>query len=375
MPVWVSGVEDKQTHIITAKSITIIESGSLAHISGLGLADRAPALSRDGMGWHGTVYADGYELAVTPKTKTSLPPGTTNPNAWNPNLWIAYKADRQPDGSLLGTQLNFIVDGNVADEQDFRNTNDFKIELPDYDKKQPGKVHFFLQNYRILPDRKLQDAINAFGQKLVPAWQRELPDSDPAKIHFRFFVLEKSKNLDRTLSNDAGTVLIPSQLITKLQNEAQLACLLSADIVGALRKDVYRSRTHKHVQEVTEIAAFPAVGILGDVAINSAFSAGYWTPLREHEYLVGLRYVVTAGYDPREAPIALQRISERHPNSTADKPLPSFANYVDAELGFDYMTTDFTPLRKGESEFAALRNMTLAADPRLKKTEKSRLSD
>lgn len=309
MHVSVSGTEDKQTHFIKAKRITIFSSGSLVHLSGLGLEDRAALLSNAPIPWHGTVYADGYELTVDPKTKISLPQNLANPNSWN--LRIAYKAERQHDGSMLATQLDFIVDQNIADEQDYRNSNDFKIELPDYDKKEPGNVHFCLQTYHILPDRNLQAAINAFGKKLVPEWQRNLPDSDPAKIHFRFFVLQKTKNLDKTLSNDTGTVLIPSQVIVKLQNEAQLAVLLSAEIAGALEKDGYRSRSHKHAQVATEIAAYPAVGILGDVAINSAFSAEYWTPLREHEYRVGLRYVVASGYDPREAPIALQRISEK----------------------------------------------------------------
>lgn len=371
----VSGTEDKQTHTITAKRITIFDGGSFAHVSGVGSEDRAPALSQDGTGWHGTVYADGYEFAVDPKTKINLPQGTTGLDHWNRDTWVAYKAKRQGDGSLLATQLDFIVDNNVADEQDFRNSNDFKIELPDYDKKEPGKVHFFLQTYHILPDRNLQEAINAFGQKLVPAWQRELPDSDPAKIHFRFFVLEKPRGLERTISNDSGTVLIPSQVIAKLQNEAQLASLLSADIAGALEKDTYRSRSHKHTQEALDVALISAsflvpspFGLIPGGTINdAAFSAEYWTPLIEHEYRVGLRNMIAAGYDPHEAPIALQRTSEKHPDAKPGKALPASAKYVDAELGFDYMTTDFSSLHKGESEYTALRNMTLAADPKLKK--------
>lgn len=375
----VSGTEDKQTHAITAKRITIFAGGSLAHVSGVGNEDRAPALSQDGTGWHGTVYADGYALVVDPKTKINLPQSTSDPNQWNHDVWIAYKAKRQDDGSLLAAQLDFIPDKNVADEQDYRNSNDFKIELPDYDKKEPGKVHFFLQTYHILPDRNLQEAINAFGQKLVPAWQRSLPDSDPAKIHFRFFVLEKPRGIERTMSNDSGTVLIPSQVIVKLQNEAQLASLLSADIAGTLEKDVYRSRSRKHTQEALDIALLSASFIPSPVALipgssinDAAFSAEYWTPLTEHECRVGLRYLIAAGYDPREAPIALQRISEKHPDAKPGKALPASANYVDAELGFDYMTTDFTSLRKGASEYTVLRNMTLAADPKLSDKEKTR---
>lgn len=370
----VRGVEDKKTRLITAKKIEAIGNNSLVHRSGQAIEDRAPSLTKEGNEWRGTVYTDGYAIAVDPKTTVQVAQGITDINVFRPNLRVAYEAERQPDSSLLAKSINFTVDENFADEQKFRAENDFKIELPDYDHKQPGKVHFFLKTYQILPDRALQEAINNFGQNLVPQWQKNLPDSDPAKIHFRFFVLEKPSSLDRTVSNDTGTVLIPSQIIAKLQNEAQLATLLSADIAGALEKDTYRSRSHKHAQEAIDIALI-ADPFASKTISDAAFSAEYWTPLIEHECRVGLRNMIAAGYDPREAPIALQRISEKHPDSKSDKPLPPSASYVDAELGFDYMSTDFTALRKGESEFAALRNMTLTADPKLSKTEKSRLSD
>jgi Domain of unknown function (DUF5666) len=195
MQVSVSGTEDKQTHVITARRITIFDSGSIAHLSGLGIEDRAPVLSNDPAGWHGTVYADGYELAVDPKTKISLPQSTTDPNPWNHDTWIAYKARRQADGSLLATQMDFILDKNVTDEQDFRNSNDFKIDLPDYDKKEPGKAHFFLQTYHILPDRNLEEAINAFGQRLVPEWQRKLPTLTQPRFIFDFSFWRKQRVL------------------------------------------------------------------------------------------------------------------------------------------------------------------------------------
>jgi len=369
----VRGVEDKQTHIVTAKKIEVIDGGSQAHRAGHALEDRAPALAKDGNGWRGTVYADGFEIVVDPKTATQLAQGMTDPNAFRPDMRVAYEAERQNDSSLRAKSLIFTIDGNVADEEQFRASDDFKIELPDYEKNVPGKVHFFLQSYRILPDRQLQEAINAFGQKLVPAWQRALLDTDPAKIHFRFLVIEKSKALNRTISNDAGTVLIPSQIITKLQNEAQLASLLSADIAGAIESDTYRSRSHKHTQEAIDVALIPVpLGVgAGQIVNDGAFAAGYWIPLVEHECRVGLRYVVSAGYDPREAPIALKRIAAKHPDETDGKPLPSLGNYVDAELGFDYIGLDFSSLHKGEAEYAGLVNMAFSADPKLKKDSKN----
>ncbi len=370
----VRGVEDLQTHTITARRIEALDGGSLAHRSGHAWEDSAPALTKDGSGWRGTVYVDGYEIAVDAKTTVQLAQGMTDPTVFRPDLQVVYQAERQNDGSLLAKSVSFAVDGNIADEERFRADSDFKIDLPDYDKKLPGKVHFFLQSYRILPDRQLQEAINAFGQNLVPAWQRRLPDSDPAKIHFRFFVLEKSKALQKTLSNDSGTVLIPSQVITKLQNEAQLACLLSADIAVAIENDIYRSRSRKHTQEAIDVALIPGpFGGAGQMINDGAFSAGYWTPLIEHEYRVGLRYVMAAGYDPREAPFALQRLAAKHPDATAGKSLPSLGNYMDAELGFDYMGIDSKTLHKGEAEYADLLTLAYVADAKLKVDSKTPL--
>lgn len=375
----VHGVENKQTHVITAKEIEGRDGGSLTHRSGRAWEDRAPAFTREGSGWSGTVYVDGYEIAVDPKTIVQLAPGMTDTNIFRPDIRVAYDAERQKDSTLLAKSIVFAEDEHLADEQDFRKNSDFKIELPDYDKKEPGKVHSsLLQTYHILPDCQLQEAINNFGQRLVPEWQRNLPGSDPAKIHFRFFVLEKANSLSRTLSNDSGTILIPSQIIPKLRNEAQLAALLSADIAVAIENDIYRSRTRKYTQAGLDAAllAVPFGGSIAGQAINDGtFSASYWTPLIDHEYRVGLRYMVAAGYDPREAPIALQRLVSNHPDKTEGKPLPTLASHVDAELGFDYMSLDFSSLHKGEAEYTALVKMTYAADPKLNQSEKSRLNN
>src|SRR5277367_2121047 len=69
----VNGIEDKQTHVITAKKVDRVESSSLTHISGLGAEDRTPTLVKESSGWRGTVYADGYEFTVDPKSKIQLP--------------------------------------------------------------------------------------------------------------------------------------------------------------------------------------------------------------------------------------------------------------------------------------------------------------
>ena len=56
----------------------------------------------------------------------------------------------------------------------------------------------------------------AVGEKLIPAFQRDLPDSDPAKIHFRFQLVD-SKKLHAALAAPNGIILIPHQVVERME--------------------------------------------------------------------------------------------------------------------------------------------------------------
>jgi hypothetical protein len=373
----VKGIEDTQTHSLLAKTIDLLSDKSQCKVSGTGIEDKAPSLKKEGAGWSGTAYVDGYEITVDAKTKVALS-GVSDANQFNPQLRVEYAAERQQDGNLHATRLSFAQNKDIAEQQKYRDANDFKIDLPDYDKNIPGKVHFFLWSARILPDRKLQDTVSALGEKLIPEWQKQLSDSDPAKIHFRFFVIEKTRNFKTTVSNDAGTVLIPVNVLMRLKNEAQLMSLLSADISSAIMAKGYSSRSHKYTERAIDIgldavpfgASFP-----GQLINDGAFSAKYWQPLLERDYRVGMQYVLAAGYDPREMPLAIQRLISTHPDDASPKHFSTVPAYLDAQLGFRYGNIDFSSLRTGETEYAALLNMVRAADPKSTVEGKTRLSD
>jgi len=382
----IQGVEDRQTSIITAKEIEILESGSQLKVEGTAYEDRAPELVQAGSGWQGKVYTDGYEINVIETTQVTLPKNMTDLKSFRPDVLVEYHAVRQPDGSLLAGNIEFSVDDEVGDEQKFRKTSQFKIDPPDYDKSIPGKVRFiyksaeiipyFKKTFNIIPNRELQERVDALGQKLVPEWQKALAESDPAKIHFHFYLLQSSKMLNETLSDGAGTVLIPAQILTKLQNEAQLASLLSADVAAAMENDQYRSRIHRHSQSTLDLAlASVPFGSVGQLASYAAFGAGYWDPLVKRECRVGLRYLAGAGYDPRQAPLALQRYRSGNPDKAVERELSSLPEYVDMELGFSYAQKDFSNLRTGEAEYAKLLDLLAAADPKMKVPGKTRLAD
>lgn len=235
------------------------------------------------------MYVDGYEIAVTPGTQVQLP-NALDSGRFNPNLQVWYRAARQSSSALQATQMSFIEDDEIPEEQKYREKSAFKIVLPDYDKKIPGKVQivfkdyevlpYFKKTFEVIPNRDMQKMVDVLGQKLVPDWQRELPDSDPAKIQFHFYVVKSTKLLSAPLSDGAGNILIPSQILTRLQNEAQLACLLSAHIAAAVEKDFYRSRMYRHSQAALDAALIPVpFGFAGQMIANGAFAGNYWTPL------------------------------------------------------------------------------------------------
>ena len=264
---------------------------------------------------------------------------------------------RTPDqiASLLAKSISFTVDKNSADEQKFRSENDFKIELPDYDKKQPGKVHFFLQTYHILPDRKLQEAINAFGQNLVPAVAEKTSRFGPGKNSFPLFrsgKIEDSRG--NTLQRFGNCARFRLRSFAKLQNEAQLASCslptlpdaLKTMFIAAVRVSIRRKRLMGGYSYSCYL--WPAQANdqrrcifcrLLDTADRTRISG--WPALRGRRWIRSARST--------DCPAAYRGKASRCDRRTSSVAL--LGNYVDAELGFDYMGID-SPLRKGESEYA-----------------------
>ncbi|HEX3436659.1 MAG TPA: DUF5666 domain-containing protein [Pseudacidobacterium sp.] len=369
----IKGKEDTRTRTFLAQIIDLLPDKSQIHISGTGQEDKPPALTQEGKGWHGNIYVDGYAITVTPETYVTFPANGSDFLAFHPNWRVHYEAARQRDASILASKVNFVLDDHAADVREFRAENDYKIDLPDYDKGIQGTVHFFLHSVHIIPNKALNEKVTSIGESLVPAWQKQLDDKDPGKIHFRFYILEHTKPLSSLFSNDAGTVLIPIDVLLELKSEAQLASLLAAQIASSIGGYEYRSRSHKDAELVTGIGSYAGAGIAGLLINKAAYSNAYWKPLAERTFRVGIQYMVAAGYDPRQASIAQQRITEKHPDGK-DHP-NRLSEYIDTELAFRYQQVDFNGLRTGETEYAALLDLAKAADPKAVQSGKTRLTD
>jgi predicted Zn-dependent protease len=79
-----------------------------------------------------------------------------------------------------------------------------------------------------VPSKEAQDYVQRIGESLIPAHQKELAVGDPLKIPFRFYLIQ-----DRSPNASAypnGVVIVHSGLFNTLENESQIAFVLSHEI-------------------------------------------------------------------------------------------------------------------------------------------------
>lgn len=364
-----TGKRDKKTGILQADSLAITQPTAKKQISGTATIDRLPQLQPQNSAYTGTLCAGGYILHITPATKVTLPPGDslTAPN------WITYTATLQKNGSYLASQITFTPDQPGPKDTKYKKKTDHHFR--------PGKcptgalnvVRLFRTCFATVPDAQIQNYVATIGNSLIPEWQRSLPATDPAKIHFHFYVIERNRHFSTTISDDAGTVIIPSNVLVKLQNKAQLAALLSADVSGAINQGMFRTRIGRRTANGAILASEVAVnylipfgGLIPALAGGRAYNQAAYIPQMETAYRIGLRYLADAHYDIYQAPIALMRISQRHPNKTRSIIEPQVGRYIESQLALFYPNYNSAQAETGAHSYAAFLTHLRQSDPKLR---------
>ena len=158
-------------------------------------------------------------------------------------------------------------------------------------------------------DPALQAYVDRVGRSLVPKWV------DPKQLNFTFTLVE-DPSLNAFALPD-GTVVIHSGLLAVLENEAQLATVLGHEITHATHGHAYRGyKDQQSKQQWVGLGSMIAGAVLGtknqtvanlitgegaQIALNAAVN-GYGRHLEDEADVVGLYYMVGAGYDYMEAP-------------------------------------------------------------------------
>jgi len=249
-----------------------------------------------------------------------------------PGMYMTYEGREDLGGVVNAEQIIFRRNELEKGELSFWKSLSLSVKASDYSSGKPGELKINkLGKYKLLPNQAVQDYVTNLGNKLIPAFQKNLPISDPSKINFRFFVVINKEPNAFALAN--GTIVVHSGMITLLENEAQLAAVLSHEMAHSTQEHSWRAiNKDKGKRTALQIGAIAAsafgwggVSDILNLTINAMVN-GYSRRLENQADRIGLEYLVASGYDPREAP----KVWKVMANTLGDSPTNFFYSSHDS---------------------------------------------
>lgn len=389
----VEGSYAPSTYVTARKIIAYKQSGGSPDPSGAVLEeDPMPFSSQSGTSR--AFWLDGYPMIVNSQSEIRLaPPGTnleankrgsysfhayhsrlhsvpslTQAEELRAGQCVTYNTAPQGTGTLLARSL-VLWDCRQARSADryARATSEFSWTPPDYARGLPGAVQYFRRKpllretpkgMVIPPDRLLQGYVTRVGMSVLPDYAKALTDTKTGAMHFHFVVVNSlgkfaryahykngignHKYEDSVVPFPDGLILIAADSgIARLQNEAQLAALLSVAEAKVLQRQNYLS-----IESIGGI----------NFGLPDIDAFGAW---QEAQALrIGIRQLYLAGYDIREAPFAwLVANGKPVPNPVigAGDPgatVPWYSSYAFDYMNRYYSDVDYSKLKRGEKEYA-----------------------
>jgi hypothetical protein len=166
-------------------------------------------------------------------------------------------------------------------------------------------------------DAAMQARIEKIGSDLVPVYQRALAVSDSAKIDFRLQLID-TKLFRDALALPNGIILVPRQVVERLQNDSQLATVLADGIARTLERQQYRTQRERKV-------AWLVGGMSSEMEIR--------TEEKEQSGRVSLVLLHDAGYDIDQAPVAWWLLDPISQQPLTEIEMPDRAGYLYGILG------------------------------------------
>jgi hypothetical protein len=215
---------------------------------------------------------------------------------------------------------------------------------------------------KLLAVKSVEDYVVALGNSLLPAGSRS---TRPA-IEFRFFVVEDPSINAESLPD--GTLLIHTGLLGAIENEAQLAFVLSHEISHVLQVHYWREVHETRAQRVSLIVAGVAAGALvGDVGVFMAGMGvasvvnGHQRDLENQADRLGLQNVIEHGYDAREAPRFSQLVIDRYGDRSSSRIWSNHdsslmrGSFLTVQLQKEYAADHFEGAVKNTKAFRAMK--------------------
>ena len=314
---------------IDVKRIAHEEIAGMAVIDGV-LEAQAPGAVR--------VRADGYPILITAQTAVTIEAPLQSLSDVMPNVWMEYRA-KPGAGGEFGAESAKFAQNMITEKEDAMRTKAEYDPAAVPTTARPDRTARALgmpvdpKSIPPWPDPAAQARLTTIGEKLVPAYQRGLAANDPSRIHFRF-QLTDGKQWPWVLALPSGIVLVPDEVVERMENDSELAEILADAIACVLEKQTYRMRIAERAMRAGSMAQWaefvPVIGL--PVALAGVGSqAGEVALIRKEEHQserVSLWLMHDAGYDVDEAPVAWWLLASRKPKPVAEIAMPDRSAYL-----------------------------------------------
>src|SRR5512133_332170 len=244
------GVLDAGSNTLHARTVTFISKlGYVAVFGGTTLIQRPPQLVKGADGWSGKIHADARELVIDSKTELKFLPESKvqSPEQIGTNVFMAYVGKLMFDGTVHVERAAFWNNDVDSDELRFRLRDE-----PAIGTNEKGISVLTVHGMKPMPlvsSELTQQRVREVALRLVPEFQRSMPATDPSRLNWRFYVVHDKRKVVLGALN--GTVLISDTVLKSLQNEAQLASVLSATMEQIVEEQEDQAKGRKHMQQIT----------------------------------------------------------------------------------------------------------------------------
>jgi hypothetical protein len=319
-------------------------------LSGLGVITRVVTPGPDAV-----FDADGYRVRITPDTKVSLYSDLNSLDEIAANTWVSFSGKRGKDGIIDATKAHFIaakptkfkaaknieiasVKTRPAGTNDSalisEGTGTPALTADGASLQEDQELKVGLGRWHTLPaDQPLQQRVHRIGMALVPAYQREMADDDPSKIHFRFFAIDNDK-LRGNVNLLDGAVLVSKQTVERLTSDDQLAAVIADGVAYNLQRQAAEQVKINRIAWGGEIAAafVPGVGTAMMIAGENAEAV-----MQDERFRIALALMRDGGFDPWQAPEAWRLVEPKKlPANTASLEYPEKGCYQMQILNLQY---------------------------------------
>jgi hypothetical protein len=363
-------------HRFFAEKLTVDLQDAEKQIRGAAYLQEEPGeASKISAGEAAGLKADGYWLDLTERTHrewdavkvaTTSATGTaagTKEQALAGDQ-VKYTGIRGSDGRIAAERIEL---GPPAPAEAYKMPHDLEVVRGKDPQTGIDVIEFRHGNkvqgrMKLFPVRSVQEYVTTLGDSLLPPGNRGTTQA----LEFRFFVVEDSSINAASLPD--GTLIINTALLGAIQNEAQLAFVLSHEIAHVLQvhywREVHETRGQRVGLVIAGIAAGAFTGDLGIFLAGMGVASvvnGHQRELENQADRLGLQNIIEHGYDPREAPKFCKMIIERYGDRSTSKLWSNHdsslmrGSFLTVQLMRQYPEGHFEQARRDSSAFRAMR--------------------